>query len=111
MTNLLKGSLLAVAAVALLSASANAGHGYGNGCGSTYGGGYGGYGGGYSYSVPSYGYSQSFSPSYSYPSYRAPQYHNTTHYDHHAPSVYQHRGHFDVQPGHYDTHRSGHWHH
>lgn len=84
-------------------------------CGSGYGTGYS-YGG---YAAPSYGYGRyGYSPqirsysNYNYGSaYGYGGYHNTSHYDYHAPSVYQHRGHFDVQPGHYDVHRSGHRHH
>ncbi|MDZ4687336.1 MAG: hypothetical protein SH850_19870 [Planctomycetaceae bacterium] len=44
------------------------------------------------------------------PVYRPPVYHDTTHYDYHAPEVYRHRNHYHVTPGHYDLHRSGHWH-
>lgn len=35
--------------------------------------------------------------------------HNTSHYDYHGPSLQRHGNHFDVVPGHYDLHRSGHW--
>lgn len=38
-------------------------------------------------------------------------YHDTTHFDYHAPEVYRHGNHYDIQPGHYDLHRSGHYHH
>ena len=37
--------------------------------------------------------------------------HDTTHLDYHAPQIRRHGNHFHVQPGHYDVHRSGHWHH
>ncbi len=38
-------------------------------------------------------------------------YHDTTHLDYHAPQIYRHGNHWDYQPGHYDIHRTGHWHH
>jgi hypothetical protein len=44
------------------------------------------------------------------PIYRPPAYHDTTHYDYHPPTVYRHGSHYHVMPGHYDLHRSGHWH-
>ncbi len=43
------------------------------------------------------------------PLYRAPVYHDTTHFDYHPPTVIRHRNHFHVAPGHYDLHRSGHF--
>ncbi len=97
----------------------------------------GGYGGGYYsgghfdgnsfgvqiYSTPSYNYApqyvssgyQSYQPSYqSYtPNYGysgQSYFHNTSHYDYHAPSIQRHGNHFDVVPGHNDYHRSGHSH-
>jgi hypothetical protein len=45
------------------------------------------------------------------PRYRPPVYHDTTHFDYHPPTVYRHGSHYHVVPGHYDLHRSGHWHH
>lgn len=42
---------------------------------------------------------------------RRPWYHDTTHLDYHPPELIRHGRHFHVQPGHYDVHRSGHWHH
>ena len=44
-------------------------------------------------------------------SYRHGYYHGTTHFDYHPPEVYRHGNHYDFQPGHYDLHRSGHYHH
>jgi hypothetical protein len=44
------------------------------------------------------------------PIYRPQVYHDTTHYDYHPSTVYRHGNHYHVQPGHYDLHRSGHWH-
>jgi hypothetical protein len=38
-------------------------------------------------------------------------YHDTTHLDYHPPQLIPHGNHYDVQPGHYDVHRTGHWHH
>jgi hypothetical protein len=64
---------------------------------SGYGGGYGaGYGGGYGIG---------------YEGYRAPVYHDTSHYDYHPTRVVPHGNHYDVIPGHYHYHRTGHWHH
>ena len=37
-------------------------------------------------------------------------FHDTTHLDYHPPQLVPHGNHFDVQPGHYDVHRTGHWH-
>lgn len=39
-----------------------------------------------------------------------PWYHDTSHYDYHAPQLVPHGNHFDYVPGHYDLHRTGHWH-
>lgn len=38
-------------------------------------------------------------------------YHDTSHYDYHPSQVVPHGNHYDVIPGHYDFHRTGHWHH
>ncbi|MBB3205014.1 hypothetical protein FHS27_000781 [Rhodopirellula rubra] len=48
-----------------------------------------------------------------YPNFgwQQPTYHDTTHLDYHAPTIRRHGNHFHVQPGHYDVHRSCHWHH
>ena len=35
--------------------------------------------------------------------------HDTSHYDYHPPSIRWHGNHIDVTPGHYDYHRQGHW--
>lgn len=90
-----------------LSTSAEAGVYFSGG----YGGGYG-YSTGYGYSsgygvAPGYGYGIS---NYSYGIRRAPVWHDTTHYDYHPTSAYRHGNHYHVVPGHYDLHRSGHWH-
>ena len=84
-----------------------------------------GYGGGGYYQAQSYNYApqyvssgyQNYQPSYqSYQSYQPSYgygqsyYHNTSHYDYHAPSLQQHRNHYDVVPGHYDYHQTGHYH-
>lgn len=75
-----------------------------------YGGGFGGYG--YSgYSNPR----SSFSVGINYnrfPSYRSSsRAFNRGHYDYHPTTVYRHRNHLHVQPGHYDYHHRGHVHH
>jgi hypothetical protein len=36
--------------------------------------------------------------------------HDTSHYDYHPTTVVPHGDHYHVQPGHYDYHRTGHWH-
>lgn len=36
--------------------------------------------------------------------------HDTSHLHYHPGGVVRHRNHFHVVPGHYDVHRSGHWH-
>lgn len=41
---------------------------------------------------------------------RRPVWHDTTHLDYHAPSIQRHGFHFHIVPGHYDVHRSGHYH-
>lgn len=111
-----------VAVVGLLALSA--GSAFAQQC---HGGGYGGYGGGgygggyYAgsqfgvqvYSTPSYNYAPQYvSSGYQgyQPSYGQSYYHDTSHYDYHAPSIQRHRGHYDVVPGHYDYHQTGHWH-
>ena len=38
-------------------------------------------------------------------------YHDTSHFDYHAPQIYRHGNHYDFVPGHYDFHRTGHYHH
>ena len=117
MSRFIFSSVAIVGLLALSAGSAFAQHcqsgGYGGG---GYGG--GGYGGGYSgsqfgvqvYSTPNYNYApryQSYQPSYGYgQSY----YHDTSHYDYHAPSIQRHRNHYHVTPGHYDYHQTGHFH-
>ena len=58
--------------------------------------------------VPTYrvqpAYTNYTSPSFGH------RYHDTTHLDYHAPSWVPHNGHYDYQSGHYDVHRTGHWH-
>ena len=77
----------------------------------------------------SHGY-QSYRPSYGYNSYRPSYgvgigshssnfghgysggyYHDTSHYDYHPTEIIRHGNHYDVQPGHYDLHQTGHYHH
>lgn len=111
-STLTKFALAVTAALALSSGVAMASHRhhhhhggssfYGNVGGVHFGysrGGYGyggGYGGGYGY-----GYQ---------PIYRAPVWHDTSHYHYTPSSVVPHGDHYHVLPGHYDLHRSGHWH-
>lgn len=48
---------------------------------------------------------------YNYNSYyRAPVYHDTTHYDFHPGGYVPHGNHYHYVPGHYDLHRTGHYH-
>lgn len=66
-------------------------YGYGNSYyNSGYGYGVGGWGGGYGWNQP--------------------YWHDTSHYHYHPTTIYQHGNHFHVVPGHYDLHRTGHWH-
>lgn len=95
---------LAAAFTFAFSGEAKAQYGYGLGCG------YGQIGQAYRPAVPSHlGYGhRSYAPNYSW---RQPTFHDTTHLDYHPPQIIRHRRHFHVQPGHYDVHRTGHWHH
>ncbi len=93
---------------------------------------YGGYGGGYGYGsysgiAISFGRGhRGYGGGYGYGSYRMPYpggiyssryggrggfYHDTTHLDWHPTEVRRHGNHLHVQPGHYDVHHTGHWHH
>ncbi|MGB7344501.1 MAG: hypothetical protein WBD20_09830 [Pirellulaceae bacterium] len=90
--------------------------GYGAGYGGHYGSGYGsGYGGGYA-ARPSFGqsyghgYSSHYGARYA-PSYSSRRFHDTSHYHYHPTEVRRHGNHYDVIPGHYDLHRTGHFHH
>ncbi len=65
--------------------------------------GYGGYNRGVNLSVYR-------SPYSGHSTYRRPVYHDTSHLDYHAPSINRHGNHYDYVPGHYDVHRTGHWH-
>lgn len=38
-----------------------------------------------------------------------PRWHDTTHLDYHAPSLYRHGSHYHFVPGHYDVHHTGHY--
>lgn len=44
------------------------------------------------------------------PNWRPPVFHDTTHLDYHPPQAIRHGCNSHIQPGHYDAHRSGHWH-
>lgn len=100
---------VALAGLLMFSGESQAGRfqiSFGSNCGpGGYGGYYGGgYGGGRSWSSFSYG-SGSL-----YRSGRNRVWHDTSHLHYHAPEIYRHRNHYHVTPGHYDVHRSGHWH-
>lgn len=101
--------LVAVMGIALVGATvARADHrsvGFGGSCGPSIGyssrsyGGFGGYGG--SFSGNGYGsYGRGWSSSSS---------RGSSHYDYQPTEIRFHRGHIDVQPGHYDRHSSRHW--
>ncbi|NND99419.1 MAG: hypothetical protein HKN47_19035 [Pirellulaceae bacterium] len=78
------------------------------------GGSCGGYGGGfYAPTRSHFGYGAAFSSGryHSFYGHRGPRYHDTSHYDWHPTEIRRHGNHFDVIPGHYDFHRTGHWHH
>jgi hypothetical protein len=62
------------------------------------------------HTLPYYGWQPRVYASPIAPLYRPQIYHDTTHYDYHPTTVYRHGNHYHVQPGHYDLHRSGHWH-
>ena len=115
----MKRLLVAASAVLALSmafsSQASAQH---HGCSSGYG-----YGGGYSSPRLSFsvgygghsgygsGYSR-FNSGYSgYGGHGHRTWHDTSHYDYHAPSLVPHRGHYDYVPGHYHRHQTGHWDH
>lgn len=111
-----------VAAVAMISASAGSAEAQGCGYGGYYGGGHygGGYGRGISVSVGrGYGgyyggYGRGISVNYYRPSFyggysQGPVWHNTSHLHYHRGAVVPHGNHYDVYPGHYHMHRSGHW--
>lgn len=91
----------------------NGGYGYGNyggyggyrGYGFNNYGGYGGWGGGYGgyggYGFNNYG---------GYGGGYGPVWHDTSHYDYYPTTVVPHGNHYDVLPGHYHYHNTGHWH-
>ena len=65
-----------------------------------------GYHGGYGHH--GYGYrSRGFNR---YPTYRAPRWHDTSHYDYHPGGYVPHGNHLHYVPGHYDFHQTGHFH-
>ena len=104
---------VASAAVFVMSQTVNAQcRGYGGGYGGGYIGGYGGSGLTIVAGGGGYGYGRGVSVGYSSyrPVYRRPTWHNTTHLDYHPGGVVRHGNHYDRIPGHYDVHRTGHWH-
>ncbi|MEX0716938.1 MAG: hypothetical protein WD066_10135 [Planctomycetaceae bacterium] len=74
------------------------GHGYGHGHGNSFHG-YSGH------------YQSFYNPSYGNWGYSQPYWHDTSHYDYHPTRIVPHGNHYDVIPGHYHLHHSGHWHH
>jgi hypothetical protein len=113
------GLLVAIALVSATAGTAEA-QGCGYGGGGYYGGGYygGGHGRGISVSVGrgygGYGYGgygHGISVNYYRPSYysQRPVWHDTSHLDYHPPVAVPHGNHYDVYPGHYHLHRTGHW--
>ncbi|MCA9190710.1 MAG: hypothetical protein KDB03_03070 [Planctomycetales bacterium] len=57
------------------------------------------------------GHYQSFYPSYNNGGgHYQHRFHDTEHLDWHAPTLQWHGNHLDFQPGHFDVHRTGHWH-
>lgn len=116
-------SVVAVLALSLIgAASATAqgfGHGgcYGNAGGLGYSAGYGGYGGGYG-GYSAYSGIGAYSSGYGIGAYGGgyggfggnPSWHNTSHLDYHPAQIQRHGLHLHYTPGHYDSHRSGHWH-
>lgn len=83
-------------------------------CYSGYGGGYAARGVGISVGFGHYPSRAAYYPSARYGAYygahRRGFYHDTTHYDYHPRTVVRHGHHYHVIPGHYDLHRTGHWH-
>lgn len=67
--------------------------------GGSWNGGYGGYG----------GYNRGYGGNGGY-GYTQPRWHDTSHYDYHPAQVVPHGNHYHVIPGHYDYHRTGHYH-
>lgn len=79
--------------------------------------------GGFGISTGHHGYHRSYRSAYQprvYNNYRSYNhgiyghrgfYHDTTHLHYHRPQLVPHNGHLDYVPGHYDVHRTGHWHH
>jgi len=118
MLRLIKLSLFGLLAGCLVATTAQAGCGYGN----SYGGSSYNYGSGYGSTYGNYGsnYGSNFNRSYNnygsnYGHFNRSNnqsvYHDTTHFDYHAPSFQRHGNHIDFVPGHYDLHRTGHFHH
>jgi hypothetical protein len=116
-------TFVTVLAIGLIGSATASAQGYGHlGGGYGYGGidcGYGGYGGGF---APNYNRYDAFSVhsrgigfggsgiGLSVGFGRAPVWHDTSHLHYPPGGVVRHRNHFHGVPGHYDVHRSGHWH-
>ena len=106
MSKLLIGCCVLVLTLSLGTGSAQA-QGYGGGYRSGYGYGSGGHSGHrhhhHHHNGSGWGYG-------GYGGYAQPRWHDTSHFDYHPTTIVPHRNHVHVVPGHYDYHRSGHWH-
>ena len=113
---LLLGAVVAVGAMCIAAAPASAQWGRHGGHGSSHGS-HGNHGQRGNYGHQSHhgghgahsGYRSYYSGGYGY-QVRRPVWHDTSHLDYHAPSIQRHGLHLHVTPGHYDVHRSGHYH-
>ncbi len=74
-------------------------------------GGYSGFGQGYSGFNSGYGGHSGHVGYPVYGGYHPHIWHDTSHYDYHAPSLVPHGNHYDYVPGHYHQHQTGHWDH
>jgi hypothetical protein len=107
---IMRGMLLAAIAMVAMAGSLEAGHKhkYGHGHGHNH---HGHHQSGGVIVVPGFGFGGSYGGFYGSTSlYRPRVYHDTSHFDYHPTTVYRHRNHYHVQPGHYDWHQDGHWH-
>ncbi|MEX0715633.1 MAG: hypothetical protein WD066_03565 [Planctomycetaceae bacterium] len=105
MKRLLLGIAALVGLFAITGSTAQAQWGHG---GSHYGANSYGTTSGYGFANP---YSYGGHGGYGNWGFSSPRWHDTTHFDYHPSSFVPHGNHLHVQPGHYDSHRSGHWHH
>jgi len=109
MKKVLFAGAIAVCGMMMMPAESQAGGiriSFGSGCSQGY------YGGGFTrsraYTYPSYSFGSYYRPSQRVSHRRS--WHDTSHYDYHPPARVRHGNHHHVIPGHYDLHRTGHWH-